>query len=109
MTKSKQRNNHARSKRKRKFLRLKNKQRSIVEKRLSKITKSKKEKGKTFKKFISENGKTITAKHVAIPIEDLFPDGGGGFLLDHNHHRSFNQRQKRKRMRQSPHLRTKTK
>jgi hypothetical protein len=103
MTKSKQRNSRARSKQKRKMLRLKNKQRSISLKRADKIIKARKEKGQTFRSYLSMNGKLIKAKHVAIPIEQLYPEGGGGFLKDHSHSRSFNQRQKRKRLRQSPH------
>lgn len=97
MTKAKQQNNHARSKRKRKMLRMKNRQRSISLKRADKIIKAQREKGQTFRSYLSTNGKLIKAKHVAILTE--YSDSG--------HKRALNQRQKRKRWRQNPHTRKK--
>lgn len=85
----KQRNNHARSKRKRKFLRLKNFWKRVFSLRLEKKQKSLRIKGKT---IFGE------AKKQAVLIRsDSFYDHG--FKL------KLNQRQKRKLRRQNPHLR----
>lgn len=81
-------NNHARSKRKRKQLKLKNFRKRVYDKRLQKKLEAMKPKGNT---IYGE------AKSVAISVIDLFPNGGDGFLFDNNHHKYPNQRQKRKK------------
>lgn len=92
----KQKNNHARSKRKRKTLRLKNKVRSVHEKRLQKLSKSTKSKRNPFKTYINKEGELITAQKVA----SLMSGKGTGWAYDHGHRMRHNQRQKRKRKRQ---------
>ncbi|MBN8668747.1 MAG: hypothetical protein J0M30_14715 [Chitinophagales bacterium] len=92
----KQKNNHARSKRKRKNLRLKNKMRSVHEKRIQKLTKAVEAKKKPFKTFINKEGELITAKKIA----RLMDGRGTGDAYDHSHRLRYNQRQKRKRRRQ---------
>jgi hypothetical protein len=99
MTKSKQRNNHARSKRKRRALRLKNFFTRIVNNRLQKKQKAMKEKGTT---FVLPNNQ-VGAKDFAPHVETLWPQGSG-FLFDNHHPKNLNQRQKRKIKRQNPHL-----
>lgn len=96
-------NNHARSKRKRKALRLKNKMSHILSKRIAKMEKSRRPNGQTLILRNSNYG----AKDFAIPVEQLYPNGGGGFLFDHNKPLRLNQRQKRKIWRMSPHTRRK--
>src|SRR5690606_618515 len=97
----KQRNNHARYKRKRKLLRLKNRQRASYEKSLAKINRANAPKGRTFVRPNAEVG----AKDVAIPLHALYPDGDIGFYFDPGHRRNLNQRQRRKRWRIAPHTR----
>lgn len=64
----KQKNNHARSKQKRKQLRLKNRIKSILKKRVSKTQKNLKEKSKPFKSYVNADGKLVGAKDVAIMV-----------------------------------------
>lgn len=84
-----QRNNHARSKQKRRALRMKNKMKAVHAKRGEKIAKAHKPKIKPF--FSTPE---IRAKDVAI-YQDC------GQFYDFKHAISLNQRQKRKRWRQS--------
>ena len=90
-------NCHARSKQKRKKLRLKNLLRRILEIRLKKHQKANKPRG------ITITG--IHAKEVALHVNQLAPKNYQGFfhvksLFDHGHKLKLNQRQKRKRARQ---------
>lgn len=91
-------NNHARSKQKRKALRLNNRQKHVIEKRLEKLRREHKPKGKT---LILPNN-TASARDFAIPYETMFPNGG---WFPQPNKRYPNQRQKRKRWASNPHLR----
>lgn len=82
----KQKNNHARSKQKRKVLRFKNMLRAIYERMIGKRMQENESKGHTLK------GRK--AKDVAIYVR------GRADLFDHGHALRLNQRQKRKRARQ---------
>lgn len=99
MKAKKQRNNHARSKRKRRLLKLKNFFSRVFDKRSAKMIKANQPKGLTI---------VGDAKKYATSLEKLFPDGGGGYLFNPERKKYLNQRQKRKRWRQNPHLRKKT-
>ena len=77
----KQKNNHARSKQKRKALRLKNMQVSIFEKRVKKKMESFKAKGKTFR---------CDAIDIAVHVDTKF------FRHGNRRDRTLNQRQRRK-------------
>lgn len=90
----KQRNNHARSKRKRKLLRLKNFFKRIITKREQKKIQALKPKGVTI---------IGNAKDLAISVHELFPNGDYGFMFSKGHRYIPNQRQKRKLRRQQPH------
>ena len=90
-------NCHARSKQKRKKLRLKNFWAKVFAKRKDKIKKSHEPKGTT---MMGE------AKKFARPLPNTLPTGDRirwGFLMDHSHAKNLNQRQKRKLRRQQPH------
>lgn len=86
---NRQRNNHARSKQKRRALRLKNKLKAIHAKRGEKIARANKPK---IKPFVASP--EIRAKDVAV-YRDC------GFFYDFKHARNMNQRQKRKRWAQT--------
>lgn len=82
-----QTNNHARSKQKRKKLRLRNRLIAIHDRRTKKIIEAKKEKGTPV------HGKAADHAVRIKPTERL------GDLFHHDHARQLNQRQKRKRAR----------
>ncbi len=84
----KQHNNHARSKQKRKKLRLKNFWQRVFDQRDEKRLKSLRKKGRTIQG---------PAKKFAMDYHKLFPDDNGKWLFDHGHAKDLNQRQKRKR------------
>jgi hypothetical protein len=83
-------NNHARSKQKRKKLRLKNRLKAIWERLISKRHKQYEEKGHTIK--------GVRAADVAVYVR-------GMTFFDTEHPLRRNQRQKRKKWRNSPHTR----
>lgn len=84
-------NNHARSKQKRKALRQANRKRHIMDKRLEKLSKTRKPKGLT----IYGN-----ARKYATDPRELFPNGDGNiFNFNNRRGKDLNQRQKRKRAR----------
>lgn len=85
-------NNHARSKQKRKKLRLKNFFRSVFDRRLKKRQKAMEPKGKTVVGAAITHALDFTGKN-------FFAANGGWF--DHQHAMNLNQRQKRKRARHS--------
>jgi hypothetical protein len=87
-------NCHARSKQKRKKLRLKNRQIAVHSNRLAKIAKESKPKGKTIPAGMK-------AADVAIRIspKDIEEGRRFGDYFDHGHGMRLNQRQKRKRAR----------
>lgn len=88
---------HARSKQKRRKLRLRNRMQSIHQKRIAKKIKEFEPKGRTFV--------GIKASEVAIHANELAPKDFGGLYyrgakyFDHQHKLRLNQRQKRKRAR----------
>jgi hypothetical protein len=84
----KQKNNHARAKRRIKLLKLKNFCKRVIENRAAKIAKLKKPKGKT---LVGEAAKQIP--HVTRMQRSFYRRG------------TMNQRQKRKLWRQAPHMR----
>lgn len=89
-----QRNNHARSKQKRKALRLKNFTKSVHEKRLQKMARLRRAKGKP---LVGE------AKALVPHISVLFPTGySWNWNTGNRRDKTFNQRQKRKRFRHEP-------
>jgi hypothetical protein len=85
----KQKNNHARAKRRIKLLKLKNFCKRVIENRAAKIAKLKKPKGKT---LVGEAAKQIP--HVTRMRRSFY-----------QHRGTMNQRQKRKLWRQAPHMR----
>jgi hypothetical protein len=89
---------HARGKRKRKKLREKNFFNRVRENRLKKMVA--KTKGETFRRHQDKNGDMVTAKTQAVLVRVAA-------YYDHGHPMRFNQRQKRKRWRQSPYSRKK--
>lgn len=89
-------NNHARTKEKRKKLRLKNFWNRVFDKRREKQQKANEPKGKTF---------TGPAKRHAIHISMLFPTGDISWNFQNHHPKDLNQRQRRKRRRQSANYR----
>lgn len=91
----KQKNNHARSKQKRKKLRLKNLMKAIYERAMARRAKNFKPRGETF--IATEK---VRAKDIAILDRD-------NAKYDHGHVLRRNQRQRRKKWRQSPHMRRK--
>lgn len=97
----KQKTNHARSKQKRKKLRLKNRMQSVVEKRNAKRLKEYEPKGKTLvgevKKIVPHVNSILAYKNDTNPNKRI----SYGFLLDHDFVKRLNQRQKRKRIRQA--------
>lgn len=90
----KQKNNHARSKQKRKKLRMKNKMRSIIEKRIQKIEREKKPKGKTIVGNATAHAIDLTNLEYREAIR-IAGSNKGIFR---------NQRQKRKQRRNNPSL-----
>lgn len=85
-------NCHARSKQKRKALRQQNRKRHVIDKRLEKLSKATKLKGKTI------YGDAIK---VAIDMRDLFTTGKLKWNAGNKHGFGLNQRQKRKQIRQA--------
>lgn len=89
-----QRNCHARSKQKRKRLRMSNLLKKIHARKLERL-RPEPTKGRPYK------GKALD---IAIPYHELFPDDYGSLYFPRtNHGRNLNQRQKRKAVRQQPH------
>lgn len=94
--------NHARTKEKKKQLRLKNFHKRVRQRQLEKLGKMNQPKGRT----INLKGSQQRMRDFAVPYEQMFPEGG--WFPDPGK-RYPNQRQQRKRMRQSPYLRKKLK
>ena len=91
-------NNHARTKEKRKKLRLKAFHKKVHEKRMIKKMQALKPKGLTI---------TGPAIHKAIHVSALFPKGDSYlFLFRNENEKKYNQRKRRKLVRQNPHLLT---
>jgi hypothetical protein len=89
-----QSNCHARSKQKRKKLRLKNRQRAVHLTRLAKLAKASEPKGKTI-----PAGMKAADVSVRINPKDIEEGRKFGDYFDHGHGLRLNQRQKRKRAR----------
>lgn len=88
----KHKNNHARSKQKRKQLRMKSLLQSIADKRYEKIKKAHKP-GETI--YLQTAGDKMS--NYAVHISALFPNSRNWWNFGTHHARNLNQRQKRKR------------
>lgn len=96
----KTRNNHARTDKKVKALKQKSFWKRVIEKRMQKLKAQQVPKGKT----IRLKSETDKMQNYAVDYSVLFPDGG---WYPQQNKRYPNQRQRRKRMAQNPHLRKK--
>lgn len=96
MKATKQKNSHARSKRKRKALRMKNQAERVKDRRSLKSLRKLKTGYTPFRKTLGPDGLEINAKKAAIYNHDRS-------MYDHEHKKNLNQRQRRKRARQQLH------